>query len=147
MELVPIISTILLYTTGFLFVVIVISGIVRKVFVVKTEEQPKITPSKVVTKVKKSPHTKHSEKKLKEEKVNKKPDVKNKYRLTSVGEEYKGKNRKNRSEKTREDKEENHKSYKRFVVLNENRKANNNFYSSKIDYNNYGENKINYGKD
>ncbi len=147
MELVPIISTILLYATGFLFVVIVVSGIVRKVFVVKIEEQPQPTPSKVVTKVRKKPKSNRSEKQLQENTKPKVPDVKNKYRLTSVGEEYKGKDRKRRTEKPRETREELNKGNKRFVVLNDNMKSNINFYTTRITVNKYGENKINYGKD
>ncbi|HPN38834.1 MAG TPA: hypothetical protein PL041_10545 [Melioribacteraceae bacterium] len=131
MELVPIISTILLYTTGFLIVVVLISNIVKRVFIVKTDIPQIRAESKVVTKITTKQNDRTRKRKKTEEKqtetVN--PDVKNKYKLTSVGEEYsKNEQRKKRERKREEEKKERN---NRYSVVNKNLREENYFYVAK----------------
>jgi hypothetical protein len=120
MELVPIISTILLYTTGFLVIVVLVSNVVKRVFVVKTEIPEEKAESKIVTKLPEKQHDKHKKKKRTHER-RKEPEipvVKNKYKLTTVGEEYSKKEEKKRREKRNEPDREFNAS--RYVIVNKN---------------------------
>ncbi len=137
MELVPIISTILLYTTGFLIIVVLISNIVKKVFVVKTDIPEIKTESTVVTKIPakqydKSRKRKKTQEKRKETEV---PDVSSKYKLTSVGEEYSKKE--HRRKKERRSEEDRPLRSNRYVVVNQNlRKDDNPFVARYYPVNN-----------
>jgi hypothetical protein len=148
MDLVPIITTILLYTSGFLIIVVLFSNIVKKVFIVKTEIPQNQKELKVATKTETKHYDKSNKPKRAEEstKNTRVSESHGKAVATSVGEEYSRKERRKKKEKKQE---VNEARSSRFVVINKNLRQEESpfvarYYPTNVKNVNWENNKINY---